>query len=199
MEYHATRTSTDRLKRVQQLPCFETASPDSLVLNDSVLGVPSLRIGNPIAVLVRSGGLVVLAIAQINRIRFAGRDNLEELPIHLLGDPSAAVDFQILRLRPATVEDDPAQVHDWCWSRQMEASCDNVQGVYVHPINPTISVQKSGTPTFLFESTFLVTLSCSLFEELRPQDRRKLPNAKTSEYFPYRSSGELDRFSSLTH
>lgn len=119
--------------------------------------------------------------------------------MHLLGDPSTAVNFQILCLYPATVEDDPTQVHDWSWSRWMDASCDNVQGDYIHPINPSISVQRPGMPTFLFESTFLVTVSCSLFEGLHPQDHRRLPNVKVSEYFPYRSSGELDLFSSYTH
>ncbi|KAH9975230.1 hypothetical protein BGW80DRAFT_1457549 [Lactifluus volemus] len=91
--------------------------PRNQVTSDiTIQGAPSLRIGNPIAVLVQSGELIVLAVAQINRIRFAGRDNLEELPLHLLGNPSAAVDFQVLCLHPATVEDDPTQVHDWCWS-----------------------------------------------------------------------------------
>ncbi|KAH9027269.1 hypothetical protein EDB85DRAFT_2074798 [Lactarius pseudohatsudake] len=132
------------------------------------LGVPSLRIGNPIAVLVQCEGLVVLAVAQVNRLKFAGNDNLTELPIHLLVDPTARVDSQILRLVLATLDDDPTQVHDWCWSLQMEGTCDNIPGRGVHPINPSLSVQNPGKPTFLFESTFLVTLSCNLFQELRP-------------------------------
>ncbi|KAH9048709.1 hypothetical protein EDB84DRAFT_1599694, partial [Lactarius hengduanensis] len=127
-----------------------------------------LRIGNPITVLVQCEGLVVLAVAQVNRLKFAGNDNLTKLPIHLLVDPTARVDSQILRLVPATLDDDPTQVHDWCWSLQMEGTCDNIPGQGVHPINPSLSVQNPGKLTFLFESTFLLTLLCNLFQELRP-------------------------------
>ena len=198
MASQAYRSSTDRLKRVQQLPCFDALSgvpsesdPISQVIasSDSDLGAASLRIGNPFAVLVRCEGLIVLAIAQVNRLKFASRDDLNELPLHLLVDPTARVDSQILRLHLATLEDDPTQVHDWCWSLQMEASCDNIPGQHVHPINPSVSIQSPGKPTFLFESTFLVTLSCGLFQQLRPEDRKTLPVIQRSEFFPYRSSG----------
>lgn len=192
MAAHSSWSSTDRLKRVQQLPCFEAASrvdTDIIMSSNGILGAPFLRIGNPIAVLVQCENLVVLAVAQVNRLKFAGADNLTQLAVHLLADPMAKVDSQILRLVPATLDDDPTQVHDWSWSLQMESSCDNIPGPAVHPINPSLSVQKPGTPTFLFESTFLVTLSCNLFQELRPQDRKNLPVIKWTEYFPYRSPG----------
>ena len=193
MAYHANRSSTDRLKRVQQLPCFETeriTDSDIITHSDSPLGAPSLHIGNPVALLVRCNGLVVLAIAQVNRLRMASRD-VNNLAVHLLVDPTARVDAQILRIVPATLDDDPTQVHDWCWSLSMEASCDNIPGQNIHPINPSVSVQNPGKPTFLFESTFLVTLSCTLFQELRPQDRKNIPVVKQSEHFPYRNSGAL--------
>ena len=192
MAYQASRSSTDRLKRVQQLPCFDTVNriteSDIITTSDSPLGEPSLRIGNPVALLVRCDSLVVLAISQVNRLRFVSRD-LDNLPAHLLTDPTARVDCQILRLIPATLDDDPTQVHDWCWSLNMEASCDNVPGQDIHPINPSVSIQNPGNPTFLFESTFLVTLSCTLFQELRPQDRKNIPVVKQTEHFPYRNSG----------
>ena len=193
MASFTSQSSTDRLKRVQQLPCFDSMSKvsdaDIITSSEGTLGAPTLRIGNPIAVIVRCEGLVVLAIAQVNRLKFAGKDNLNELPIHLLADPTARVDSQILRLVPATLDDDPTQVHDWCWSLQMESACDNIPGQGVHPINPSLSIQRPGQPTFLFKSTFLVTLSCNLFQELRPQERKNLPVIKRSEFFPYRSSG----------
>ena len=202
MAYQATRSSTDRLKRVQQLPCFDMlnlapSSSDSdpiaqvITSSESDLGAPCLRIGNPFAVLVRCEGLIVLAVAQVNRLKFAARDDLNELPVHLLVDPTARVDSQILRLLPATLDDDPTQVHDWCWSLQMEASCDNISGQHVHPVNPSVSIQRPGKPTFLFESTFLVTLSCGLFQQLRPEDRKTLPAVQHSEFFPYCNSGAL--------
>ena len=192
MAYQASRSSTDCLKCVQQLPCFNAVNriteSDIITTSDSPLGEPSLHIGNPVALLVRCNGLVVLAIAQVNRLRFASRD-LDDLPAHLLADPTARVDCQVLCLIPATLDDDPTQVHDWCWSLNMEASCDNVPGQNIHPINPSVSIQNPGNLMFLFESTFLVTLSCMLFQELKPQDRKNIPVVKHTEHFPYHSSG----------
>ncbi|KAI0282409.1 hypothetical protein BC826DRAFT_874317, partial [Russula brevipes] len=195
MTYNGSRSSTDRLKRVQQLPCFNAVSsiPETglVISNNNFLGAPSLRIGNPIAILVRCEEMVVMAVAQVNRLKFASRDNLLELPIHLLTDPTAKVDSQILGLQRATLEDDMTQAHDWCWSSKMGPSCNDVMGHHVHPINPTVSVQRPGKPAFLFESMFLVTLACNLFQELMTQDRKDLPKVKRCEDFPYQSSGTL--------
>lgn len=194
LAYQTSRSSTDRLKRVQQMPCFDavsSATDTNPITGNTLLGAPSIRIGNPIAILVKCEELIVMAVAQVNRIKFASRDNLLELPIHLLTDPTAKVDAQILCLQRATIEDDPAEVHDWCWSSRMDALCDDVAGQNVQPINPSISVNQPGKPIFLFESDFLVTLSCNLFQELAPQDRKNIPKVKRSDEFPYRSSGTL--------
>ena len=188
MAYLASRSSTDRLKRVQQLPCFDAvnnALDTNSIITSSLLGTPSLRIGNPIAILVRCEGMIVMAIAQVNRLKFASRDTLLELPNHLLTDPTAKVDAQILCLRQATIEDDPTQAHDWSWSSRMGSSCEDVIGRYVHPINPSVSIHQPGKPIFLFESEFLVTLSCNLFQELASQDRKNLLKVKLTEDFPY--------------
>ena len=196
MAHRSNRSSTDRLRRVQNIPCFNSsnASESSVITpcDDVDMLGPFLRIGDPIALLVRCETLVVLAVAQVNRLRFASQSNLDELAVHFLADPTAKIDCQLLRLVPASIEDDPTQVHDWRWSMFMEATCENVDGQYVHLLNPSISVLIPGKPTFLFESSFLVNLSCSLFQELQPEDYRHLPMVKRSEYFPYRTaSGRL--------
>ncbi|KAH9009790.1 hypothetical protein EDB85DRAFT_2282777 [Lactarius pseudohatsudake] len=198
MASHTTRSSTDRLRRIQNIPCFgptsagpaESDSWSSSITpcDDTTLG-PTLRVGNPVALLVRCGTLVVLAVAQVNRLQFASQSNLDELTVHLLADPTAKVDCQLLHLVPATVEDNPTRVHDWCWSMQMEANCENVNGRYVHSLNPVISILRPGKPTFLFEGSFLVTLSCSLFQDLRSQDYQRLLVLRRTEFFPYRFEG----------
>jgi hypothetical protein len=191
MMFQTSRSSTDRLKRVQELPCFNCIpTPEldtNIILHDSSFGAPSLRIGNPIASLVQCENLIFLAIAEVNRLHFAGKNNLDEIGLHLLADGTAKVDFQILRLRPATEEDDPSQQYDWCWSLQMESTCDNVPGRFIHPLNPPVSVRMPGKPTFLFDSSFLVTISSSLFQELSPHDLRSVPVVKRSPSFPYRN------------
>jgi hypothetical protein len=150
---------------------------------------PFLHVGEPIALLVRCETLVVLAVAQVNRLRFASQSDLDELAVHFLADPTAKINCQLLHLVPASVEDDPTQVHDWCWSMGMEAMCKNVDGQYAHSLNPSISVLRPGKPTFLFESSFLVNLSCALFQDLQPEDYQRLPVVKWTEAFPYRISG----------
>ena len=72
---------------------------------------------------------------------------------------------------------------------QMEATCESIEGQYVHSLNPTISALTLGKPTFLFEGSFLVTLSCSLFQDLQLQDYRRLLVVRCSEFFPYRFEG----------
>jgi hypothetical protein len=193
MKYQTNRSSTDRLKHVQQLPCFDntTLTNPDIVSFDSALGAPCLHIGNPVAVLVRCEDLIFLTIAQINRLQFASEHDLQDLPLHLLADPTAKISFQILRLIPATTKDNRSHQYDWCWSQAMDACCDNIPGQLIHPVNPTISLQTSGKPTFLFESHFLMTMAATLYQELLPQDRRGIPTVKQSEFFPYRSSGML--------
>ncbi|KAH9031260.1 hypothetical protein EDB84DRAFT_1271103 [Lactarius hengduanensis] len=197
MAYRSARSSTDRLRRVQNIPCFGPTNSatesdpwsGSITTSDTETLGPVLRIGDPVAVLVRCDALIILAVAQVNRLRFASQTNLDELAVHLLADPTAKVDCQLLRLVPATIEDDPTHKHDWCWSMQMEATCESVGGQYVHSLNPAVLVMSPGKPTFLFEGSFLVTLSCSLFQDLQPHDYRSLPEVRRTECFPYRSEG----------
>jgi hypothetical protein len=193
MMFRTHRASTDRLKRVQNVPCFngELQLDSNIISFDSQLGGPCLRIGNPVGTLVRCKDKVFLAIAQVNQLCFASESNLQELGIHLLPDSTAKVSFQVLRLLQATAVDDPEQQYDWCWSLGMDASCDDVPGWFVHPVNPAVSLRTPGKPTFLFESSFLLTLAASLHQELLPQDIRELANVRRSDWFPYRHSGEI--------
>lgn len=202
MVHRSNRSSTDRLRRMQNVPCFDTTSStnESIILScdkADTMG-PFLRVGDPIALLVRCETLVVLAVAQVNRLRIASHSDLDELAVPLLVDPTAKVDCQLLRLVLASVEDNPTQVHDWCWSMCMEATWENVDGQYIHSLNPSVSVLKPGKPTFLFESGFLVNLSCALFQDLWPEDYQRLPWVKRTEAFPYRTSGTLVGLNHLT-
>ena len=195
MVYHSTRTSTDRLRHVQNIPCFglapSTTESDSWsgLISSCDAEMPTLHIGNPVAILVQCATLIVMAVAQVNRLQFASQSNLDELAVHLLANPTAKVDCQILQLVPATIEDDPTHVHNWCWSMQMEATCESVDSQYVHPLNPAVSVLTPGRPTFLFEGSFLVTLSCNLFQDLQLWDYQSLPMVRHTEFFPYRFEG----------
>jgi hypothetical protein len=194
MMFQTHRSSTDWLKRVQELPCFNSIPipehDSNVISHDSSFRNPSLRIGNPIASLVQCEDLIFLTITEVNWIHFAGKSDLDEIGLHLLADGTAKVDFQILCLLPGTEEDDLSQQYDWCWSLQMESTCDNVPGRFIQPLNPPVSVRIPEKPTFLFTSSFLVTMSSSLFQELSPHDLRSIPVVKRSPFFPYRKDGK---------
>ena len=120
MAFCSTRSSTDRLRHVQNIPCFgpnaSTGEPDSwsgstTSCNNITLG-PTLHVGNPVALLIQCNALVVLAVAQVNQLQFASHSNLDEVAVHLLANPTAKVNCQILHLVPATVKDDPTCMHD---------------------------------------------------------------------------------------
>ena len=188
---------------MQNIPCFgpTSSAQDAATKSTGVITPfddseseslgPFLHVGDPIALLIQCETLVVLAVAQVNRLHFASQSDLNELAVHFLADPSAKIDCQLLQLVPASIEDDPTQVHDWCWSTYMEATCENVGRQYVHLLNPSISVLRAGKPTFLFESSFLVNLSCAMFQDLQPEDHQHLPVVKRTETFPYRMLGKL--------
>jgi hypothetical protein len=131
------RTSTDRLKRVQEITnsCYEqsaldedegTDSTDTITF-DSPLGGPTLRIGNPVAALVKCDKRIFLAVGQINKIELGGQKDLLRIHPEMLGQSSAKIGFQICRLQLATREDDPEERHGWGWSKSMERNCTDVR------------------------------------------------------------------------
>jgi len=134
-----------------------------------MLGGPCLHIGNPIVVLVWCEEQTFLAITQVNQISIASEHNLHVVGLHFLADPSAKIDFQTLCLVLATILDDPEEQYNWCWSSNMDVTCEAVAGQFLHPVNPAVSVQM-GKPVFLFDSLFLLMMAVSLYQELLPQD-----------------------------
>jgi hypothetical protein len=88
MMYQTGCASTDRLKHVQHIPCFNPGiSPElkssTIISSNDPLGTPCLHIGNPIATLVCEGH-VFLAVAQVNQLQFASKNDLHKIAVHLL-------------------------------------------------------------------------------------------------------------------
>ncbi|KAJ7673391.1 hypothetical protein B0H17DRAFT_947258 [Mycena rosella] len=181
------RASTDRTKRVASVPCHSTTG-----IYDSepqILGGPCLRIDNPICTLVRCEEKLFLAIGSVNDLSF-GPDTVDEISLELLADSVAKVSFQIMCLVRTTVEDDPSERHDWCWSRHMDRTYSDVPGRLVQPLNPTLSARAPGKPTYLFESSELLSYAAALLEQLLPEDLGDIPNAMRTDRFPYRFQGK---------
>ncbi|KAJ7497923.1 hypothetical protein B0H11DRAFT_1801330, partial [Mycena galericulata] len=173
MQGRSARMSTDRTRRVAGITAFSNSSPSDLITLNGPLGMPSLRIGNPIATLVECEDRLFLAIGQVVNILF-GVQATESIPISLLPDGGTKVSYQILRLSRASVEDDPSTVHDWRWSLSFESTFNDVPGVLIHPLNPTISNRISGKPTYLFASEELAMLTATIFSQT-PGRHRGIP------------------------
>lgn len=191
MLHRTTRSSTDRLKRVQEMPCFaSTQSDKDLIDYNSELGAPCIRIGNPASAVLRCEDNICLAIVQVTKLQYGSNGHLQSLAVPLLVDSNTQISCQILRLVPTTVIDDPSGKHDWAWSSGMDSTCENIPGQFIYPINPPVAVRNPGVPTFLFESSVLLTIATTIHQQLTPKDLKDLPTVKRSEHFPYRYQGK---------
>ncbi|KAJ6616570.1 hypothetical protein B0H10DRAFT_2219397 [Mycena sp. CBHHK59/15] len=206
MRYRGVRSSTDRLRRVAgvlsfnptmegsgrvaDVPSFNPTMEGSGILSDGALGAPSLRIGNPVALVVSCEDKLFLAVAQINNLTLASSSVLS-ISLDMLVDSSARVSGQIFRILRATVADDPSEKHDWRWSLKFEATCAIVPGNLIHPMNPAVSILVAGKPTYLFDSATLITAATTIHDQMRPADFMLVPKVKRTDTFPYRNGGQF--------
>jgi hypothetical protein len=101
-----TPSSTDRLKRVQEVSRYNPV-PEADVLDvDSGSGRPSLGVSEPIASLLRCEAGLFLCIGLVNRISI-DRKGVEQVDLTHLGEKTVQISFQLLRLFPALRDDDP--------------------------------------------------------------------------------------------
>ncbi|KAJ7893343.1 hypothetical protein B0H14DRAFT_2173596, partial [Mycena olivaceomarginata] len=75
------------------------------------------------------------AIGSVNGLTF-GSEKLQEVGLDLLADRDTKVSFEIMCLVRTTVEDDPTELHDWCWSHDMDKTFVNIPGRLVQRLNP---------------------------------------------------------------
>ncbi|KAJ6456747.1 hypothetical protein C8R45DRAFT_844729, partial [Mycena sanguinolenta] len=188
MRYRGTRSSTDRLKRVAGLPSFNLSMDGSGILSDGALGAASLRVGNPVALVVSCEDRLFLAVGQALNLSLSS-SSVFSIPLDMLVDSSAKVSVQILRISRATIADDPTEKHDWHWTQKFEETCMNVAGNLIHPMNPEVSVLQAGKPTYLFDSGTLITAAATIHDQMRPTDLMHVPKVKRTDNFPYRNQG----------
>ncbi|THU89597.1 hypothetical protein K435DRAFT_821336 [Dendrothele bispora CBS 962.96] len=160
------RSSTDRLKQIANVSCFlssDQVKDQILCDSDSLLGPPALCIGHPIVTVVRCAEDVFLAVAEVIGITYMSNNNVQGLNLELLGSDNTKISYQILRLIPATVQDDPTEEHDWIWKQTMELCCTDVPGRLIHAFNPDLAIiPESAQAVYLFDSATLVTTAAQL-------------------------------------
>ncbi|KAJ7355473.1 hypothetical protein DFH08DRAFT_954947 [Mycena albidolilacea] len=112
MQHHSPRLSTDRAKCVAGIPAFANEAVPHHIAFDNPTGAPSLRIGNPVATIVRCDGECFLAVGQVNTI-ILGSCPMESIVLELLPDRGTKISYQIFHLAPVNSGNEPGDKYDW--------------------------------------------------------------------------------------
>lgn len=187
-KYRKQVGSTDRLKRVQGIDRYvqNSSATSNIPSIDNPLppDCPVLMISDPIATLLHCDNRAWLCIGEVNGLRVDGQ-YAEFVPHEILPEKTVTVSYQLLGLRPATLDDDPSSLSDWR-SCRIEEHSFTVPGQLIQPINPAISTHIPHSTFYLLDSQFLVALSASLLEYLGASDIKNIPKLAVSHTFPYR-------------
>ncbi|KAE9407848.1 hypothetical protein BT96DRAFT_850041, partial [Gymnopus androsaceus JB14] len=188
-------SSTDRLRRVQQMSRFSTdkanGSSSVIIDNSAVYGDQLLLLSEPVASILSCEGQLFLCIGDITGIQM-GRTSVEQIDTDTLLEEGVTVEFQLTHLEPATSDDDPSSENDWCssYNSDLTPALFTVPGHLVQAVNPVISVpvNRAQKTSYLFESAVLVALAQELLHRLAAFDGSrtlKIPHIKRSSHFPY--------------
>ena len=195
----STPGSTNRLGRVAGLTRFTVKIPstmDSSSTSSSRLtsAGPSLFINDPAATLIRCEGNIFLAVVQVTEICVDHKSVLEIGP-DLLMEAIVNIQFQVYQMVEITDPDDPDHNDaDWKWNLRLENQILKTQGSNIQVIDPDVSTRMVGHGVYLFKTEELRGLAASLFGSLSQEDLLKIPSIKRTEYFPYRTQGNLNPY-----
>jgi hypothetical protein len=184
-------SSTDRLKRVQEVGRYGTDKTDKL---NTAYQTPTeetevLLITDPITTLVHSENQIWLFIGEVNGIKVDGTA-VGYISLDMLSEATVMVSYQMLGLRPATSADDPELKHNWR-TYSMEEKTFLAPGKLIQSLDPALSVTHKTLPFYLFESTIIVALTASIFQSLTTSDLKKVPKLAATKEYPYQAtSGE---------
>ncbi|KAJ6591766.1 hypothetical protein DFH09DRAFT_1073628 [Mycena vulgaris] len=178
-----TPGSTDRLKRVTDVQRYSAKSDgehSTIIDSES----PYILVSEPIATLVRCEEKLFLCIGEVTDIRLDSK-SVEQISVEILHERKVTVRFHILRLVPATSEDDPNGKHDWC-STGVLREVLSTHGRLVLPVDPSLFTRIPGQPYYLFKSSVLRAFGAQLLDEVMLSLTKNIPNFTPSSNFPYR-------------
>jgi hypothetical protein len=192
-KYRKQVGSTDRLKQVQGIDRYaqNTSAVSNIPSINNPLSpdAPVLMISDPISTLLNCDNRAWLCIGEVNGLRVDGQ-YAECVPHEILQEKTVMVSYQLLGLRPATLDDDPSSLSDWR-SCRIEEHSFTVPGQLIQPINPAISTHVPHSTFYLLDSQFLVALAASLLEYLSASDIKNIPKLAVSHTFPYREGSGI--------
>lgn len=187
-KYRKTVSSTDRLRRAQEVERYMSAySTEHKMSAIASPNDPVLVISDPIASIVFNDNVAWLCIGEVNALCIDG-DSVDFVPHSTLPENTVAVSYQLLGLRPASSDDDPSGKYDWRSCRASEEHTFTVPGRVTLPLNPKLSdaVEIAHSAFYLLESRALVALSASLCEYMTLTDMKSIPKLAPMKDFPYR-------------
>ena len=184
--------STDRLKRVQDISRFvkDISNGGQSVTPLAAESSEIFVLSDPIVTLVRIENQFWLCLGEVNAVRIDGQP-ASYVSFDMLGEDTVAISYQMMGLRPTTLDDDPEGIHDWRTCSIGEQTF-TVPGRLIQSINPTLSKTHTRIPFYLLQSSVLVALTASLFQTLTISNLKKVPNFVPTKEYPYRkASGKL--------
>ncbi|KAJ7671994.1 hypothetical protein B0H17DRAFT_1335340 [Mycena rosella] len=187
-KYSHKAASTDRLRRVAAMDRYSSKSEqlDNIAEHDSAFGSPCILVSEPIVTLVRCEEKLFVCVGKVTDIRLDGH-SVEQLGVEVLQEQSVVVHFQIVRVVPATAEDDPGLKNDWR-ARGLERNSLSAPGRLVLPIDPVLSTRIIGEPYYLFESGVLRALGARLLDLVTLNLNKSIPKFAPTDTFPYREA-----------
>ncbi|PBK59574.1 hypothetical protein ARMSODRAFT_777510 [Armillaria solidipes] len=113
--YRKHASSTDRLKRVQQVSRYTSGQGTDIIDHSHAFGGPCLMINEPIGTLLYCERQLFLCLGTVTDIRLGSHKNssVEEISLETLGEDGVTVSFQVMHIVPATVDDDSSERNDW--------------------------------------------------------------------------------------
>ena len=190
-KYRKEVSSTDRLRRVQQVerytqnaPSLEISCATYLQQDEELI----VEISDPITSLVCVDSQVWLCVGEVNGLK-VDSVSVDFISFEILQESTVAISYQMLGLRPTTSDDDTIKSHDWRTCSMREQSF-TVPGRLIHSINPTVSTNKTDMKNVFYslESTVLVALAASLFQTLEISNLKSIPKMAPTLEFPYREA-----------
>jgi hypothetical protein len=197
LKHRKVVTSSDQLKWYQDVSRFDTTAIISTMQArcfEVKEGELTLVIGDPIVSLLQCENRPFLCLGEVLGIQ-VDSELVEELPVSALTDLTVSVTYQLVKLVPATIEDDPKQENDWrsCHgtSTGMSPFQKMVPGRLVQPINPSLSQpflqqerMRRERPFYLLDSQMLIALTASYLNRLGSEDTKLIPSIPRSIHFP---------------
>jgi hypothetical protein len=189
-KYRKCVSSTDRLRRVQEVERYAKnkalGSDDTNASSAPIDETHSLIISDPITTLICSDDKFWLCVGEVNGLKIDGQ-SADYISHDMLPEDTVTVSYQMLGLRPATLDDDTEGKHDWR-TYAMEEQSFMVPGRLIQPVNPSLSAIHTQIPFYLFQSPVLIALAASIFQGLMLSHLKSVPKMAPTIVYPYREA-----------